>query len=926
MDISLVAFRGAAGYEVDQLELEARYTLELPTSLTAIVRGLRDPHYTYQIDFLADNDGHRRKSVYFGQDGLQSHRENVSKVQVRKPVYHKTGFGAVKIALSSENSVRDIKLNDTQVKMVRMKLRAQFHYGVWRFDITLVKQLNNWTTDILRGLRQSIMTPVSSLDEFAQRQPHYDHIEYEVEYTGTSIPGIFDAMRWYRILYPHIDTEYWVALSHIATRTRNPNARHYERFERRFDFNGMLPKAHEVTVDKWRSEYHANLYSMIVRDKIDGERRLLQVYGGHAISISNGERLQLGECEGDHLFDCEYYNGRWYILHPLILDGRVLVDSTDLDRMEMLSNHEPIVIHAERDQVVQQCRWALVHADTLQAFYRERTSYNTDGYLFADNRAYWEQRVVKWKPTSTVDFLVHRCPDELVGKHPYVRENDDDILWVLMHGISSKQYQEYNKRLLPGWGKMFHDRQQYFPIQFSPHDNEHAHIWSFNPRAHGLRESDIHGAIVEFRRDVTARRWHMMRIRQDRTSVLHGGSYMGNSFQVVTDIWQTMHDPFLLEYIERPPTVPDNNLGEQLADWITGEGTLTAYNCSIPWDSRSLLQVVEPQYTWLARDERVQSVRWDEPAPRNFIGGTDMIAVVGDVKSTRWNKWLKHGGTAILMHPGDQPPCDGATRLATLTDHTVWSWQKQIGGAVGMTQDQIHAENPHLRTCANAAFRYKFSRSKNREITAADKIVADDTSSMRVDSAWGIRLCLIETLSQMPSGSHVWYNGNLKLANLFPELHFIDHGGATRQNVHCYLNVQMIDVYEDIATYKPDLFGYLTRWDQLPKNMINHKLVFIPYSNPEDRLVWITGDAKRTLQQYVQLDVLKREMDFFHNVYRPSCFKHTYMVAGLDNCWDCRSEVYVIQRYMRSIHAPKRARGVRSKEHFAMLRTTLQTI
>lgn len=924
MDISLQPFRGAQDYEVDRVELEARFQLERSPDLLDVLQRVPEPKYTYQIDFLTDRDGRRRKSVYFGQDGQQSHREDIVKTQLRKPIFWNSGFGGIKLALHSENPIDALTLNNTVIKVVRMKMRASIDYGEWRLDITMIKQLDNWTPDLLRGVRQSIMMPVSHIEDFADRAKHWDHVEYEVEWTGDSIPIQFDAMRWYRVLYPKVDMDYHVLIAEVAERIGNPHSNQYKRYDRKFDFNGLLPKAREVTLDTWKSRYWKDLPHMIVRDKIDGERRLLHIQNGRATGVANGKRLDLGSCQGDYLFDCEYHSGTWYVLHPLVFDGRVLVNMKDSERMELLTLPDVPGVQLAL------CRWRLVQGDRLQKFYNKRVQYPTDGYLLMDNLPYWQQRVVKWKATSTLDFLVHRCPPELIGKQPYVRENDGDTLWILMHGISRAQFDEYNKRLIPGWGKMFHNRDTYFPIQFSPHDNEHAHIWSFNARDHGLHDDDLHGAIVEFSRDTRAGRWKMVRIRKDRTSILQGGSYMGNSFHVVSEIWQKMHQPFPLEYIENPPDEPGTDLGHLLENWITGEGTLTAYNCTVRWDDNSLLQVVEPQYRWLAKNEKVHVAQWDEQAPREFIGGTDMIAVVGDVKQTRWNKWLKHGGTAFLLRMGDEPPCEDAQQIAHLKDgHRVWSWHKAIGGAIGMTKEQIKEENPHLRACSNAEFRFKFSRSKNREITAADKIAAADTSSMRIDPAWGIRLCLVECLSAMPQGSHIWYNGNLQLSKLFPQLHFIDRGGATRQNVHCYLDTQLDDweaIAERIQLYKPDLFGYLARWDRLPKYMHEHKLVFIPYANPAERLVWITGDAKRQQQQYNNADVLRREMDYFHGVYRPSCYKHTCMIPGLDNCWDCRSEAYILQRYARSPHATKREKGVRLRDHMEVLRTRLQTI
>jgi hypothetical protein len=915
-------------------EFEVRFQVDDRTSLQAITTGLPTDHcaYHYHIDFLADDDGKHRKRLNFPDGGAQTAPVSIRKLQVCKPLYWNTGLGSLKVTLSEEVPIPDLTLNNKVVKVVRIKLTLRYQIENWNLDISLVRELKNWTLPIIKTMRQGLLAPVKHIGDFQNRLRDFDRVEYEVEYTGQDLQE-FDATRWYKLLYPNLDLDYQIELGNIASIIGNPFVKMFAQFDRRYDFTRLLPKAKEVPLEDWIEQFYPVLDGMIVRDKINGERCLLSIAGGEMVVLQNNKRTVYdGAQSPSYVFDCEYHGGTYWILHPLVLDSKMVIGVHDSERMQALEKQFGKIwnIADSYNVQLQLCSYRIIdtESDNLDEFYQEPKLYDTDGYIFATDQPYWEQRTMKWKKTSTIDFMLYRCPQELLGKRPYIKNTEGEIVWLLFHGISKADYKTYNKRRIDGYAKMFPDNTDYFPIQFSPHDNEYAHVWCFDPSTVDLTEKDMHGAIVELEYNTRLQQWTYVKIRNDRTSILHGGSYMGNSFRVVNDIWKRIHNPFSITYIGNPPLVDHVDIGGQyLQPYITehpNADRVTAYNCSLDWDISKLLMVVEPDYRWLTTDDRITVVGSTDNAPTKFIGGTDLIAVAPGAKAARWQKWLAFGGTAYILTNGELP-CDGANRIAQKSKYTVWQWKKCIAGAVPMTNEQVIVENPHLASCVVPQFRFKFTRFNNKEITAVDHIAAENTTSMHVDRQYGLRLCALEILSTLPSSTKVYYPGiAVQMRELFTTLVFLDPGMETAHNVDCLVLENNNDPWDMVEQLRPTWYAFATQYCELPKVIREHRINFIPYGDPANQLVWITGDGKRNTTVHVSQPVLKKEMEYYYGVYRPSCFKYTPILDNRDNCYDCRAESYVLSKYIRSVHAPRRSKSQMVRDMMMQVRKQLE--
>jgi hypothetical protein len=191
----------------------------------------------------------------------------------------------------------------------------------------------------------------------------------------------------------------------------------------------------------------------------------------------------------------------------------------------------------------------------MKRSYENSRPYNKDGLIFIESGKPYELTTsYKWKSIqdNTIDFLVKKCPRELIGVYPYI-EKEDHKLYLLFVGINIHYMKQLSLQICPKYtqifGKNISEVPTYIPIQFSPSDVPYAYIYQ-HPNSVSL---SIEDKIVEFRcsGNCTAAGggsmfvdWEVVRIREDRSV---NKNYFGNDFFVAESNWSNYINPFNLE-------------------------------------------------------------------------------------------------------------------------------------------------------------------------------------------------------------------------------------------------------------------------------------------------------------------------------------------------------------------------------------------
>lgn len=923
-----------------------KYQDSFQNIVKAILAKLTDRTVT-QTSFIDLLLGDVRKRIIFQGDKREI--QWIRKVKKAEPYIESNDFGGFKCDISEEQSIEPQKLD--RVEHILLKSRLSYEFGDWRLEISAVKRAN------LQNIQALKLEFLSITDPFA-KWGFWDFWEFEREYVGgDSIPAtiISDIYDMYETLAPMVDFKMICAVRDIAQEILHPNRDEFKKLSPRLNLSRLLPKAIEVTLDRWTSDFWAQWQGMIVRDKIDGERELLRLKGGRALALGtcNLEEFECPEfveefSDGLYIFDTEFWDGCWFILHVLVWDDKRLLGDSDSERLSVISQ--------SKVQWLSVCAYRIVdHADDFETQLTAESEYPKDGCIITTDKPYWEQYSLKWKERdrSTLDVLVMKCPDWLEGKHPFVRTNESDTLYLLhvgdrIHSGNPKpvnRYYEMFAAYMPPFAR-------YGPIPFAPAECVEAFIWS-------TEHDNLHGQICEIGRTADGQ-WTLHRIRTDRKSLINGGYEVGNDVKVALDIWQKYTVDFPISYLANPPlercTVTDwvvalkNKLMDLLTEINDDESisTLLMHMCPFadsftdfpnvmtlnPSNPAAKFQIYTPR----VKSQRVIIQKYAVPGkvvlPKMFIGGAKVVItmdpeLLGHLSCV--SKWVANGGKLIMcvkFDDADENDHPRVCRVAIFKEldrigfqliedrdlSTVEEWdldrshtnfhvlvfKKENRGASEQSCEDVCAESEHLSGNPEANFSFKFMRQKTKDITTltVERPVCD---SLHVDARRGRLLCAVEFLVTVNETAQVAYVGPdlERLKVMFPKLNFLELDTATYENVEVLI---YHGSYEEgvarRAEWRPKCSLLEFGADDTVSPILKGKVYFIPYGELEStRVVLWTLDRD---EYWNILPVMFRgEMNTFNRVYRPSAFKYAQRLPGMDNCYDCRSACFVATKYAR---------------------------
>jgi hypothetical protein len=254
---------------------------------------------------------------------------------------------------------------------------------------------------------------------------------------------------------------------------------------------------------------------------------------------------------------------------------------------------------------------------------------------------------------------------------------------------------------------------------------------------------------------------------------------------------------------------------------------------------------------------------------------------------------LSYGGTLVDLSGVNHNILDDIKYGYVRKGDNIWYRKKQ--GRVKMNTYEIHNNNPHTQDNLNSNFNYKYMRCKTSRFEFKTYDVLN-LQHVKVDPNRGKLLTYIEFMSETKISRVVIDVGDntfkkyikKNLLRLFPTIEILDSGFS---NVELLItdDIKLHSKYDPIYT----LHNYV-----MNDYILRGKKYFIPYSDPNifEFVILITKTPK---MDKLSREVFIKEMECFNYIYRPSCYLLKYCYKNYDNCYDCKTEIFVWEKYCR---------------------------
>ena len=105
---------------------------------------------------------------------------------------------------------------------------------------------------------------------------------------------------------------------------------------------------------------------------------------------------------------------------------------------------------------------------------------------------------------------------------------------------------------------------------------------------------------------------------------------------------------------------------------------------------------------------------------------------------------------------------------------------------------------------------------------------------------------------------------------------------------------------------KRSMFKFRLPWDKQCSEYLDgdiHLPVWGPQSTTESRLITRDG-APRAMRTYNH-ERYERQMHYFNSIMRVSLYNHEISAPGLDYCYDCKAETYILENYLKMFDPPE---------------------
>lgn len=479
-----------------------------------------------------------------------------------------------KATLSDETVLSEDEFNESEMDFIRFKERLSIRNSIsefsdWRIDITLIREYNiigKLVVSNIKTLKDKLFKSSVDIKDFINslNNDEFEYIEIEIErenqktlfkeeifkldeITKSFIEFIFPSLKIMKIKteYDNLFNKLIGYIKPYLLKTVN-----------NMTFKRLLNKVKELENTTYFSNVIPSVDNFYITDKIDGLRTILMVEDNDNINFITNDSVIPYECKNDselsqYILDGELYEDYFYPFDLLVYKGKNILDKPFSYRFELLSkaidelSFDNIRLKRfkklSKDNYINELKQHKIEQD-------EEKEYIVDGVIFIkDGDSYDNTMNYKWKPLEklSIDFAVRKCPDELLGIFPYVKD-DSSELYLLFSGFTRQFMRNGRMEFIKYHDKLFEkSRNQIVPIQFSPSSNPYAHIFKSDIK-------DLDNKICEMVFNPLLNKWKFLRIRDERTKEYQKGNDYGNFYMIAEKTWENYFSPLTFRDLITP--------------------------------------------------------------------------------------------------------------------------------------------------------------------------------------------------------------------------------------------------------------------------------------------------------------------------------------------------------------------------------------
>jgi SAM-dependent methyltransferase len=533
---------GRKSYDVNSKLYSRDQTIDLAKK---IINKYKDKpvNISQTINFIK---GESVKQLVFIKGEQQKDKQNYySKKQLIHPIYfiHDNNPG-YRLSINKETKIDEFPIKE--VELARIRLRYTIQLEDWQFDITLIKNIKEFSNPALLKNEKNKMLFDINTDNFINAAPWLsaEYIEFELEYTGSISTFNINKLLIADELFNNIieSNDYQNIIYEIAKYIKPDQA---EKFKSKEGLKQLSNQVIELDKHLYLTEVANCIKDYYITDKVDGKRCIIYINDNKIYAVSNTLTIIDAPTNFDitqtYIFDTEFYNNSYYIFDVMVFKDEIISELIFEKRLEYFERASKI---SDIFKLKPFIKLNDDYKNQIKEFKKQEKIYEIDGIILTPyNGKYNNMQVYKYKPVEklTVDFLIKKCPESLLGIKPYIQDNNS--LYLLFCGINNYVFQKFNMSFIKNYNDIFRSIDTkhppaYFPIQFQPSNYTYAYLfWS--------DADNLDGEIGEFLYKDKA--WVLNKIRDDRKIELQRGNYFGNNYKVAELIWNSYKNPLIIE-------------------------------------------------------------------------------------------------------------------------------------------------------------------------------------------------------------------------------------------------------------------------------------------------------------------------------------------------------------------------------------------
>jgi SAM-dependent methyltransferase len=604
-------------YNIPSKNYTTDQTIELAKNIITRYKNT-DSSIEQSVNFISDHnlndnssskynktDSSIKQMIFVNGEQKKDKQAYYKKVKLIEPIFftHNT-YPAYRMNLNYETKIDEFPIKDCNLARIKLRYSIVIPTNKWRLDITLVKTVESFSNPtILKDSKTKMLFPIS-IDNFIEKAPwkYADIIEFELEYIGDMnlfteedlliADEIFDVgNNTLQDDDQQANSSLYQSMIYEVAKFIKP--KQAERFKRDEGIKQLSNQVIELDKNMYLSELADIITNYYITDKVDGKRAIVYL-NKESYAITNEITPIEIKSSSVFIFDTEYYKDKYYIFDIMVWSDEVIIDLPFSERLEYFDKAIKEFSKYDLFKTKPFEKLNENYPEQLRLFKKEKKKYEVDGIVLtpADGK-YVSMHVYKYKPIShlTVDFLIKRCPDKLLGINPYM--DNGKVLYLLFCGISKNAYSKLGMKLIKHYDELFtldyKHLPGYFPIQFQPSDCTYAYLYwhdvsmvDDSPSRNDASKVDkyvddkesrvdevskvdkyvdeikstlptfnsLDGEVGEFSliADTTTHNmWKLHKIRTDRKVEVARGNYFGNNYKIAEMTWMSYKNPLVIE-------------------------------------------------------------------------------------------------------------------------------------------------------------------------------------------------------------------------------------------------------------------------------------------------------------------------------------------------------------------------------------------